>query len=106
MKVNHLTTARATSCPRIVVIGGGFAGIAVVRALRNSDAEVTLVDRNNHHLFQPFLFQVATSILEPAQIATPLRSLLNDIPNVVVEMGEAKLVDTSRRVVVMAEGDN
>jgi NADH dehydrogenase len=94
----------ATSRPKVVVIGGGFAGIAVVRELRRSDADVTLVDRNNHHLFQPFLFQVATSILEPAEIATPIRSLLSDMPNVRVEMREAKRVDTSRRIVVMGEG--
>jgi NADH:quinone reductase (non-electrogenic) len=106
MSAGKVTQAGGTSRRKVVVIGGGFASIAVVRALRNSDAEVTLVDRNNHHLFQPFLFQVATSILEPAQIATPLRSLLNDMSNVRVEMGEAKLVDTSRRVVVMAEGNN
>ena len=82
-----------TARPKVVVIGGGFAGIAVVRELRGSDAEVTLVDRNNHHLFQPFLFQVATSILEPAEIATPIRSPLNEMPNVRVEMREAKRVD-------------
>ncbi|HTR35629.1 MAG TPA: NAD(P)/FAD-dependent oxidoreductase [Bryobacteraceae bacterium] len=92
--------------PRVVVIGAGFAGIAVVRELRDSDADVTLVDRNNHHLFQPFLFQVATSILEPAEIATPIRSLLKDLPNVRVEMREAKRVDLSRRIVVMGEGDD
>ena len=92
--------------PRVVVIGAGFAGIAVVRELRDSDADVTLVDRNNHHLFQPFLFQVATSILEPAEIATPIRSLLKDLPNVRVEMREATRVDTSRRIVAMAEGDD
>jgi NADH dehydrogenase len=90
----------------VVVIGGGFAGIAVVRELRESAADVTLVDRNNHHVFQPFLFQVATSILEPAEIATPIRSLLSDMPNVRVEMREAKRVDTSRRVVVMDTGDD
>ena len=89
-----------------MVIGGGFAGIAVVRELRNSDAEVTLVDRNNHHLFQPFLFQVATSILEPAEIATPIRTLLNEMPNLRVEMREAKRVDMAQRVVIMSEGNN
>src|SRR6202008_4029100 len=106
MSSGNLPSARAKARRKVVVIGGGFAGIAVVRELRNSDAEVTLVDRNNHHLFQPFLFQVATSILEPAEIATPIRSLLNDMPNVRVEMREAKRVDTSRRVVVMSEGDD
>ena len=106
MSTDKLTTARAKLRPKVVVIGGGFAGIAVVRELRGSDADVTLVDRNNHHLFQPFLFQVATSILEPAEIATPIRSLLSEMPNVRVEMREAKSVDTSRRVVVMSEGDD
>ena len=67
---------------------------------------MTLVDRNNHHLFQPFLFQVATSILEPAEIATPIRSLLNNMPHVKVEMREAIRVDITRRVVVMNEGDD
>ena len=91
-----------TARRKVVVIGAGFAGMAVVRELRDSDAEVTLLDRNNHHLFQPFLFQVATSILEPAEIATPIRSLVNDMPNVRVEMREAKRIDLSSRVVVMS----
>lgn len=91
---------------KVVVIGGGFAGIAAVRELRNSVADVTIVDRNNHHLFQPFLFQVATSILEPAEIATPIRSLLSEMPNVRVEMREARRVDMSRRLVAMSEGDD
>lgn len=106
MSADNITPARGTSPQKVVIIGGGFAGMAVVRELRDCYAEVTLVDRNNHHLFQPFLFQVATSILEPAEIATPIRSLLNDMPNVRVEMAEAKSVDTLRRVVVMKEGDD
>jgi NADH dehydrogenase len=104
MRVEKLTSARGKSRPRVVVIGAGFAGMAVVRELRDSDAEVTLVDRNNHHLFQPFLFQVATSILEPAEIATPIRSLVTDMPNVRVEMREARRIDLPRRVIVMGEG--
>ena len=106
MSAGNLNAAKRRSRPRVVVIGGGFAGIAVVRELRDSAADVTIVDRNNHHLFQPFLFQVATSILEPAEIATPIRSLLSDMPNVRVEMREAKRVDMSRRLVVMSEGDD
>jgi NADH:ubiquinone reductase (H+-translocating) len=106
MSPDNLRPARAKARRRVVVIGGGFAGVAVIRELRDSDAEVTLVDKNNHHLFQPFLFQVATSILEPAEIATPIRSLLNKMPNLRVEMREAKRVDISRRVVVMSEGDD
>jgi NADH:ubiquinone reductase (H+-translocating) len=106
MSTDNITPAGRTSRCKVVVIGAGFAGMAVVRSLRNSDVEVTVVDRNNHHLFQPFLFQVATSILEPAEIATPIRSLVKDMPNVRVEMREAKRVDTSRRVVIMSEGED
>ena len=106
MNTGNATAASRTSRRRVVVIGAGFAGMAVVCALRDSDAEVTLVDRNNHHLFQPFLFQVATSILEPAEIATPIRSLLKEMQNVRVEMREATRIDMSRRVVVMNQGDN
>jgi NADH dehydrogenase len=106
MSTDSVTPATETSRRKVVVIGAGFAGMAVVRALRDSDADVIVVDRNNHHLFQPFLFQVATSILEPAEIATPIRSLLKDMPNVRVEMREAKRVDMSRRVVVMSEGED
>ena len=106
MSEENGTSARAISRRKVVVIGAGFAGLAVVHELRGSDADVMLVDRNNHHLFQPFLFQVATSILEPAQIATPIRSLVKGMPNVQVEMREARRVDISRQVVVMSEGDD
>jgi NADH:ubiquinone reductase (H+-translocating) len=106
MSANSVTSTGKVPRRKVVVIGAGFAGIAVARALRGSDADVTLVDRNNHYLFQPFLFQVATSILEPAEIATPVRSLVRDLPNVRVEMREAMRIDTTRRVVVMNEGDD
>ena len=106
MSTETVTAAIRPSRRKVVVIGAGFAGTAVVRALQGSDAEVTLVDRNNHHLFQPLLFQVATSILEPAEIATPIRSLLNEMPNVRVEMREATRIDMSRRVVVMNQGND
>ena len=106
MNTENFGASNGTSRCKVVVIGAGFAGLAAVRALRESKADITLVDRNNHHLFQPFLFQVATSILEPAEIATPIRSLLQEMPNVRVEMREAKRIDLSRRVVVMSEGDD
>jgi len=106
MNGKYVQLPATNSRRKVVVIGGGFAGIAVVRELRDSGADVTVVDRNNHHLFQPFLFQVATSILEPAEIATPIRSLLSDVPNVRVEMREARRVDMSRHIVVMNEGDD
>ena len=60
---------------RVVIIGGGFAGIAAARALRHADAEVVLIDRRNHHIFQPLLYQVATAVLAPAEIAAPIRQL-------------------------------
>ncbi|MGO7689367.1 NAD(P)/FAD-dependent oxidoreductase [Rhizobium ruizarguesonis] len=106
MTAHQIAAINRTSLCKIVVIGAGFAGLAAVRALRDSNADITLVDRNNHHLFQPFLFQVATAILEPAEIATPIRSLLQEMHNVRVEMREAKRIDLSRRLVVMNEGDN
>jgi NADH:ubiquinone reductase (H+-translocating) len=60
---------------RVVIIGGGFAGIEAARALRRCDAEVVLIDRRNHHIFQPLLYQVATAVLAPADIAAPKRRL-------------------------------
>jgi NADH dehydrogenase len=60
--------------PRIVIVGGGFAGVAAAHALRHADAEVILIDRCNHHIFQPLLYQVATAILSPAEIAVPIVS--------------------------------
>src|ERR1700758_1380122 len=61
--------------PRIVIVGGGFAGLAAAHALRHADAEVVLIDRRNHHIFQPLLYQVATAALSPAEIASPIRQL-------------------------------
>ena len=63
---------------RVVIVGGGFAGLAAAKALRNTAAKVILIDRTNHHLFQPLLYQVATSLLTPGQIATPIRSILRN----------------------------
>ena len=60
---------------RIVIIGGGFAGVAAARALRRCEAEIVLIDRRNHHIFQPLLYQVATATLAPADVAEPIRQL-------------------------------
>src|ERR1700739_965295 len=60
---------------RIVIVGGGFAGLAAARALKRTDADVVLIDRRNHHIFQPLLYQVATAVLAPSEIAAPLRQL-------------------------------
>ena len=87
--------------PRIVVIGGGFAGLWAVRGLRGARAEVLLVDRSNHHTFQPLLYQVATAGLAAPSIAAPLRHILKGQANVTVLMGEATAIDVAvRRIVI------
>ncbi|NNJ27293.1 NAD(P)/FAD-dependent oxidoreductase [Alienimonas chondri] len=91
---------------RVVVIGGGFAGMNVVRGLRKSDVDVTLIDRRNHHLFQPLLYQVATGSLSPANIAAPLRGMFDRQSNTTVLLGEAVGFDVERRVVKLSGEKN
>ena len=91
---------------RIVVIGSGFGGIALVRALRRADAEIILIDRTNHHLFQPLLYQVATAALSPADIATTTRALLRTQSNLTVLMGTVTGVDTSAKQVHLLETED
>lgn len=79
---------------RIVIVGGGFGGMAAVKALKRADAELTLIDRTNHHLFQPLLYQVATAALSPADIGAASRALLRRQKNVTVILGEVSGVDT------------
>jgi NADH dehydrogenase len=90
--------------PRIVIVGAGFGGLAAARGLRATDCDVTLVDRQNHHLFQPLLYQVATAGLSPAEIAWPVRHLLARQANARVLMGEVVAVDTARKVVMLGGG--
>ena len=87
--------------PRIVIVGAGFGGLAVAQGLRRADADVTLIDRQNHHLFQPLLYQVATAGLSPAEIAWPVRHLLRRQANTRVLMGEVTAVDAGRKVVML-----
>ncbi|HTW68637.1 MAG TPA: NAD(P)/FAD-dependent oxidoreductase [Acetobacteraceae bacterium] len=94
----------AEAIPHVVVVGGGFGGIAAVRALRWTACRITLVDRRNHYLFQPLLYQVATAALSPADIAIPIRSIVRSQRNVVVRLGEVIGVDTAARKVVLANG--
>src|SRR5712691_5334899 len=93
------------STPRVVIVGGGFGGLAAAKALRKSDARVTLIDRQNHHLFQPLLYQVATSALSPAQIASPIRSILRKQRNTTVILGEVTGVDRDRKRVFVDSVD-
>src|SRR5215472_15292746 len=87
---------------RVVIIGGGFAGIAAAHALRHADAEVLLIDRRNHHIFQPLLYQVATAVLAPAEVAAPIRQLEAKQRNVTVLLAEVTRVDVASRTVEAA----
>jgi NADH dehydrogenase len=87
---------------RVVIIGGGFAGIAAAHALRHADAEVLLIDRRNHYIFQPLLYQVATAVLSPAEIAVPIRQLEAKQRNVSVLLAEVTGVDVASRTIEVA----
>jgi NADH:ubiquinone reductase (H+-translocating) len=91
--------------PNVVIVGGGFGGLAAVKALKKAPARVTLIDRANHHLFQPLLYQVATSILTPGQIASPIREILGKQKNVTVLLGEVTGVDKERQCVFANSAD-
>lgn len=91
--------------PRIVIVGAGFGGLAAAKALGGVDADVTVVDRRNYHLFQPLLYQVATAGLSPAQIATPIRAIVAGAANVQVLMGRVSGVDATRRVVRLEKSE-
>jgi NADH:quinone reductase (non-electrogenic) len=90
--------------PHVVIVGGGFGGLYAARALANRPVRVTLLDRRNHHLFQPLLYQVATAALNPADIATPLRSILRGARNVTVFLAQVESVDLAGRRLVLDEG--
>lgn len=90
--------------PRVVIVGGGFAGIHAAKSLANLPVDVTVVDRSNHHLFQPLLYQVALAVLSPADIAQPIRSILRKQKNAEVLMEEVVGIDTSARRVVLRSG--
>ena len=87
---------------RVVIIGGGFAGIAAAHALRHADAEVLLIDRRNHHIFQPLVYQVATAILSPAEIAAPIRQLEAKQRNASILLAEVTAVDVASRTIEAA----
>ncbi len=90
--------------PHVLILGGGFAGLYAARALKRAPVRVTLVDRRNHHLFQPMLYQVATAALNPSDIAAPIRSVLRHQTNTEVLLGEVESIDPARRRVVLTDG--
>ncbi|WP_048440082.1 NAD(P)/FAD-dependent oxidoreductase [Caenimonas sp. SL110] len=99
-----MTPAPAHNKPRIVIIGCGFGGLEAARTLRRADVDITLIDRTNHHLFQPLLYQVATAGLSAPAIAAPVRHLFRDQPNVTTLLGEVSTVDAAARQVTLADG--
>lgn len=90
--------------PKVVIIGGGFGGLWAAKALANKPVEVTLIDRKNHHVFQPLLYQVATAVLSPGEIAQPIRRILAKAKNVEVILGEAVNFDKDNQKVILADG--
>jgi NADH dehydrogenase len=91
--------------PQILIVGGGFGGLAAAKALRKAPAQVALFDRNNHHVFQPLLYQVATAVLAPAQIGSPLRAILGKQWNTTVILGEVTGVDKDQRCIFANSSD-
>jgi NADH dehydrogenase FAD-containing subunit len=91
--------------PKIIIVGGGFGGLAAAKALRKTFARIILIDRTNHHVFQPLLYQVATAVLTPSQIATPIRSILRKQKNTTVILGEVAGVDKDRKCVFVSDAD-
>jgi NADH dehydrogenase len=91
--------------PHVIVIGGGFAGLSACRVLRKSSCRVTLLDRRNHHVFQPLLYQVATATLSPGDIAAPIRWVLRHARNVRVLLAEVARIDVESRAVELSDGD-
>jgi NADH dehydrogenase len=89
---------------RVVILGGGFAGVSAAHALHSADADVTLLDRRNFHLFQPLLYQVATGSLSPSDIASPLRAIFAHQRNVRVLMGDAQEIDAPAKTILLSDG--
>ncbi len=91
--------ARPERKPRNVIVGGGFGGVAAARALHKSDAEVVLIDRRNHHISQPLLYQVATAVLSPSEVAAPIRQLARKHKNLSVMLAEVTRLDLNSRTI-------
>jgi NADH:ubiquinone reductase (H+-translocating) len=91
--------------PHVVIIGGGFGGLYAARALRRAPVRVTLLDRRNHHVFQPLLYQVATAALSPGDIASPIRWILRRQRNLEVLMADVRAIDPARRLLTLADGE-
>src|SRR5205085_11049092 len=104
-KGSHSASHLLMADPHVVIVGGGFGGLYAARALRRAAVRVTLVDRRNHHVFQPLLYQVAMAALSPGDIASPIRWILRRQRNVEVLLGRVDRVDPTRRIVHLSDGD-
>jgi NADH dehydrogenase len=93
-----------TERAKVVIIGGGFGGLFAAKALANKPVDVTLIDKKNHHVFQPLLYQVATAVLSPGEIAQPIRRILHKAKNIEVILGEVVAVDQEKQVVKLTDG--
>src|SRR5215510_10525081 len=94
-----MADASPTARPRVVIVGGGFGGLWGARALRHAPVDVLLIDRRNHHVFSPLLYQVATAALSPGDIASPIRWILRGQRNVKVWLAEVRAIDVTRKLV-------
>lgn len=103
VSAEQVRPAETTTLPRVVIVGAGFGGLHAARALRAVPVQVTVIDRNNYHLFQPLLYQVATASLSPADISAPIRHVLRKQKNTEVLLGEVTGVDMEQQRVLMGE---
>lgn len=91
--------------PKVIIVGGGFAGLTIAKGLKNQDCDVILLDKTNHHLFQPLLYQVATAALSPGEIGVPIREIFREASNITVLMGEVVEIQKEKRTLFLANGD-
>src|SRR5690349_14402399 len=99
------TLTAGSSVPHVVVIGGGFGGLYAAKALGDATVSVTILDRQNYHLFQPLLYQVATAVLSPADVAYPIRSILHKQKNTETQLAEAIAIDLPNQQVILTDGE-
>ena len=98
------TATSVSSLPRVVIIGGGFGGLYAAKALGDAPVQVTIIDRQNYHLFQPLLYQVATAALSPADVAYPIRSILRKQANTTTQLAEVTGIDLPNQQVILTDG--
>ena len=101
----HTEPETPTRTPHVVIVGAGFAGLNAAKALRKAPVHVTVLDRHNHHLFQPLLYQVATAGLNPSDIATPIRRVLRHQKNAQVYLADVKSIDLEKKCVCLDWGN-